>query len=203
MKRVTKSVTALLLALVLSLTLLPAQALAADTAPATQTYTGTAYVGAHTNPVYARVWKGVAETSLQTAPSAQTAVAAQAVDYLTETEAVAALRKQMVARKETMTLNVKLPSGTDIEEAVTGIWDKAMEHVSGSGTTGDYLHWQHSGYDCPPVDYWDDDTNITFTVTFQRHLKTSAIWFTTAAQEAAPRKRPTVQLRVVRGGHAA
>ena len=184
MKRVTKSVTALLLALVLSLTLLPAQALAADTAPATQTYTGTAYVGAHTNPVYARVWKGVAETSLQTAPSAQTAVAAQAVDYLTETEAVAALRKQMVARKETMTLNVKLPSGTDIEEAVTGIWDKAMEHVSGSGTTGDYLHWQHSGYDCPPVDYWDDDTNITFTVTFQRHPKTSAIWFTTAAQEA-------------------
>ena len=185
MKRVTKSVTALLLALVLSLTLLPAQALAADTAPATQTYTGTAYVGAHTNPVYARVWKGVAETSLQTAPSAQTAVAAQAVDYLTETEAVAALRKQMVARKETMTLNVKLPSGTDIEEGVTGIWDKAMEHVSGSGTTGDYLHWQHSGYDCPPVDYWDDDTNITFTVTFQRHPKTSAIWFTTAAQEAA------------------
>ena len=185
MKRVTKSVTALLLALVLSLTLLPAQALAADTAPATQTYTGTAYVGAHTNPVYARVWKGVAETSLQTAPSAQTAVAAQAVDYLTETETVAALRKQMVARKETMTLNVKLPSGTDIEEAVTGIWDKAMEHVSGSGTTGDYLHWQHSGYDCPPVDYWDDDTNITFTVTFQRHPKTSAIWFTTAAQEAA------------------
>ena len=185
MKRVTKSVTALLLALVLSLTLLPAQALAADTAPATQTYTGTAYVGAHTNPVYARVWKGIAETSLQTAPSAQTAVAAQAVDYLTETEAVAALRKQMVARKETMTLNVKLPSGTDIEEAVTGIWDKAMEHVSGSGTTGDYLHWQHSGYDCPPVDYWDDDTNITFTVTFQRHPKTSAIWFTTAAQEAA------------------
>ena len=185
MKRVTKSVTALLLALVLSLTLLPAQALAADTAPATQTYTGTAYVGAHTNPVYARVWKGVTETSLQTAPSAQTAVAAQAVDYLTETEAVAALRKQMVARKETMTLNVKLPSGTDIEEAVTGIWDKAMEHVSGSGTTGDYLHWQHSGYDCPPVDYWDDDTNITFTVTFQRHPKTSAIWFTTAAQEAA------------------
>ena len=185
MKRVTKSVTALLLALVLSLTLLPAQALAADTAPATQTYTGTVYVGAHTNPVYARVWKGVAETSLQTAPSAQTAVAAQAVDYLTETEAVAALRKQMVARKETMTLNVKLPSGTDIEEAVTGIWDKAMEHVSGSGTTGDYLHWQHSGYDCPPVDYWDDDTNITFTVTFQRHPKTSAIWFTTAAQEAA------------------
>ena len=185
MKRVTKSVTALLLALVLSLTLLPAQALAADTAPATQTYTGTAYVGAHTNPVYARVWKGVAETSLQTAPSAQTAVAAQAVDYLTETEAVAALRKQMVARKETMTLNVKLPSGTDIEEAATGIWDKAMEHVSGSGTTGDYLHWQHSGYDCPPVDYWDDDTNITFTVTFQRHPKTSAIWFTTAAQEAA------------------
>ena len=185
MKRVTKSVTALLLALVLSLTLLPAQALAADTAPATQTYTGTAYVGAHTNPVYARVWKGVAETSLQTAPSAQTAVAAQAVDYLTETEAVAALRKQMVARKETMTLNVKLPSGTDIEEAVTGIWDKAMEHVSGSGTTGDYLHWQHSGHDCPPFDYWDDDTNITFTVTFQRHPKTSAIWFTTAAQEAA------------------
>ena len=185
MKHVTKSVTALLLALVLSLTLLPAQALAADTVPATQTYTGTAYVGAHTNPVYARVWKGVAETSLQTAPSAQTAVAAQAVDYLTETEAVAALRKQMVARKETMTLNVKLPSGTDIEEAVTGIWDKAMEHVSGSGTTGDYLHWQHSGYDCPPVDYWDDDTNITFTVTFQRHPKTSAIWFTTAAQEAA------------------
>ena len=185
MKRVTKSVTALLLALVLSLTLLPAQALAADTAPATQTYTGTAYVGAHTNPVYARVWKGVAETSLQTAPSAQTAVAAQAVDYLTETEAVAALRKQMVARKETMTLNVKLPSGTDIEEAATDIWDKAMEHVSGSGTTGDYLHWQHSGYDCPPFDYWDDDTNITFTVTFQRHPKTSAIWFTTAAQEAA------------------
>ena len=185
MKRIGKSLAALALALVMSLTLLPAQALAADTAPATQTYTGTAYVGAHTNPVYARVWKGVAETSLQTAPSAQTAVAAQAVDYLTETEAVAALRKQMVARKETMTLNVKLPSGTDIEEAVTGIWDKAMEHVSGSGTTGDYLHWQHSGHDCPPFDYWDDDTNITFTVTFQRHPKTSAIWFTTAAQEAA------------------
>ena len=182
-QRTRKLLTLLLIAAMVMSLMVPA--LAADTAPATQTYTGTAYVGAHTNPVYARVWKGVAETSLQTAPSAQTAVAAQAVDYLTETEAVAALRKQMVARKETMTLNVKLPSGTDIEEAVTGIWDKAMEHVSGSGTTGDYLHWQHSGYDCPPVDYWDDDTNITFTVTFQRHPKTSAIWFTTAAQEAA------------------
>jgi len=48
MKRVTKSVTALLLALVLSLTLLPAQALAADTAPAQTTY-----IGSYVNPAYA------------------------------------------------------------------------------------------------------------------------------------------------------
>lgn len=47
MKRVTKSVTALLLALVLSLTLLPAQALAADTAPAQTTY-----IGSYVNPAY-------------------------------------------------------------------------------------------------------------------------------------------------------
>ena len=48
MKRVTKSVTALLLALVLSLTLLPAQALAADTAPAQTTY-----IGSYVNPANA------------------------------------------------------------------------------------------------------------------------------------------------------
>ncbi len=180
MKRVTKSVTALLLALVLSLTLLPAQALAADTAPAQTTY-----IGSYVNPAYAGkigIPRRQSTLSVQTAQITQPKKAGTV--YTKEAEAAADLRKQMVSRSEVMSVTLR-SARDDMLTLAADLWDLALDHVEGSGTTGDYLRWQHTGKSCAmkkmPL---ASGYQYTFTYTpYTEYFDT--IWFTTAAQEAA------------------
>ena len=180
MKRVTKSVTALLLALVLSLTLLPAQALAADTAPAQTTY-----IGSYVNPAYAGkigIPRRQSTLSVQTAQITQPKKAGTV--YTSEAAAAADLRKQMVSRSEVMSVTLRSAS-KDVETIAVNLWNLALDHVEGSGTTGDYLRWQHTGKSCAmkkmPL---ASGYQYTFTYTpYTEYFDT--IWFTTAAQEAA------------------
>ena len=180
MKRVTKSVTALLLALVLSLTLLPAQALAADTAPAQTTY-----IGSYVNPAYAGkigIPRRQSTLSVQTAQITQPKKAGTV--YTSEAAAAADLRKQMVSRSEVMSVTLR-SARDDMLTLAADLWDLALDHVEGSGTTGDYLRWQHTGKSCAmkkmPL---ASGYQYTFTYTpYTEYFDT--IWFTTAAQEAA------------------
>ena len=180
MKRVTKSVTALLLALVLSLTMLPAQALAADTAPAQTTY-----IGSYVNPAYAGkigIPRRQSTLSVQTAQITQPKKAGTV--YTKEAEAAADLRKQMVSRSEEMVVTLR-SARDDMLTLAADLWDLALDHVEGSGTTGDYLRWQHTGKSCAmkkmPL---ASGYQYTFTYTpYTEYFDT--IWFTTAAQEAA------------------
>jgi len=180
MKRVTKSVTALLLALVLSLTLLPAQALAADTAPAQTTY-----IGSYVNPAYAGkigIPRRQSTLSVQTAQITQPKKAGTV--YTKEAEAAADLRKQMVSRSEEMVVTLR-SARDDMLTLAADLWDLALDHVEGSGTTGDYLRWQHTGKSCAmkkmPL---ASGYQYTFTYTpYTEYFDT--IWFTTNAQEAA------------------
>ena len=180
MKRVTKSVTALLLALVLSLTLLPAQALAADTAPAQTTY-----IGSYVNPAYAGkigIPRRQSTLSVQTAQITQPKKAGTV--YTSEAAAAADLRKQMVSRSEVMSVTLRSAS-KDVETIALNLWNLAIDHVEGSGTTGDYLRWQFAAMSCSVAgESLDSGYRYTFTyVPDTEYFDT--IWFTTAAQEAA------------------
>ena len=172
MKKVTKRLTALLLALVMSLTLLPTQVLAAES--------GTVgYVEAtlRVDPVYSSILKvRIPDISSRQKP---TAMPAESVTYLSETAAVEEVRRQMLARAETIQLSLKLPSGSDIQGTLARIWDSALEHTRSNGTGGDYLRWQGGRYFYyPGFSYRDNGSYITFTMYFQTN------WFTTAQQEA-------------------
>ena len=180
MKRVTKSVTALLLALVLSLTLLPAQALAADTAPAQTTY-----IGSYVNPAYAGkigIPRRQSTLSVQTAQITQPKKAGTV--YTSEAAAAVDLRKQMVSRSETMSVTLRSAS-KDVETIALNLWNLAMDHVEGSGTTGDYLRWQFAAMTCS-VAGESLDSGYRYTFTYVPDTTYSdTMWFTTAAQEAA------------------
>ena len=180
MKRVTKSVTALLLALVLSLTLLPAQALAADTAPAQTTY-----IGSYVNPAYAGkigIPRRQSTLSVQTAQITQPKKAGTV--YTSEAAAAVDLRKQMVSRSEEMVVTLRSASD-DVETIALNLWNLAMDHVEGSGTTGDYLRWQFAAMSCS-VAGESLDSGYRYTFTYVPDTTYSdTIWFTTATQEAA------------------
>ena len=172
MKKVTKRLTALLLALVMSLTLLPTQVLAAES--------GTiGYVEStlRVDPVYSSILKvRIADISSRQKP---TAMPAESVTYLSEMAAVEEVRRQMLTRAETIPLSLKLPSGSDIQGTLARIWDSALEHTRSNGTGGDYLRWQGGKYFYyPGFSYRDNGSYITFTMYFHTN------WFTTAQQEA-------------------
>ena len=180
MKRVTKSVTALLLALVLSLTLLPAQALAADTAPAQTTY-----IGSYVNPAYAGkigIPRRQSTLSVQTAQITQPKKSGTV--YPSEAAAAADLRKQMVSRSEVMSVTLRSAS-KDVETIALNLWNLAMDHVEGSGTTGDYLRWQFAAMS-GSVEGESLDSGYQYTFTYVPDTTYSdTIWLTTNAQEAA------------------
>ena len=180
MKRVTKSVTALLLALVLSLTLLPAQALAADTAPAQTTY-----IGSYVNPAYAGkigIPRRQSTLSVQTAQITQPKKAGTV--YTSEAAAAADLRKQMVSRSEVMSVTLRSAS-KDVETIALNLWNLAIDHVEGSGTTGDYLRWQFAAMSCS-VAGESLDSGYRYTFTYVPDTTYSdTIWLTTNAKEAA------------------
>ena len=172
MKKVTKSLTALLLALVMSLTLLPTQVLAAESGTV-----GYVESTLRVDPVYSNILKvRIPDISSRQKP---TAMPAESVTYLSETAAVEEVRRQMLARAETIPLSLKLPSGSDIQGTLARIWDTALEHTRGNGTAGDYLRWQGGRYFYyPGFSYRDNGSYITFSMYFQTN------WFTTAQQEA-------------------
>ena len=172
MKKVTKSLTALLLALVMSLTLLPTQALAAESAAKPRSYTAS-----YVNPLYAGIADSGASVSTQTAPVAY-AASVQAADtgYLTTKAAVIKeMRSQMIDRQSTIEFKVKMEPGTiDLKEW----WQEAISHVTGDGSSGDFLRWQFKSYGAgaEPEMFnksWTGGYEITYTVT----------WYTTTQQE--------------------
>ena len=172
MKKVTKSLTALLLALVMSLTLLPTQALAAESAAKPRSYTVS-----YTNPLYADIADSGTFISTRTAPATY-AASAEAADtgYLTTRAAVIAeLRSQMIDRQSTIEFKVKLEPGTiDLK----GWWQEAISHVTGDGSSGDFLRWQFKSYDAGATpekfnESWTGGYEVTYTV----------MWYTTSQQE--------------------
>ena len=172
MKKVTKRLTALLLALVMSLTLLPTQVLAAESGTV-----GYVESTLRVDPVYSSILKvRIPDISSRQKP---TAMPAESVTYLSEMAAVEEVRRQMLTRAETIPLSLKLPSGSDIQGTLAHIWDSALEHTRSNGTGGDYLRWQGGKYFYyPGFSYRDNGSYITFTMYFQTN------WFTTAQQEA-------------------
>ena len=172
MKKVTKRLTALLLALVMSLTLLPTQVLAAESGTV-----GYVESTLRVDPVYSSILKvRIPDISSRQKP---TAMPAESVTYLSEMAAVEEVRRQMLTRAETIPLSLKLPSGSDIQGTLARIWDSALEHTRSNGSGGDYLRWQGGKYFYyPGFSYRDNGSYITFTMYFQTN------WFTTAQQEA-------------------
>ena len=172
MKKVTKSLTALLLALVMSLTLLPTQALAAESAAKPRSYTVS-----YTNPLYADIADSGTFISTRTAPTTY-AASAEAADtgYLTTRAAVIAeLRSQMIDRQSTIEFKVKLEPGTiDLKDW----WQEAISHVTGDGSSGDFLRWQFKSYGAGATpekfnESWTGGYEVTYTV----------MWYTTSQQE--------------------
>ena len=172
MKKVTKSLTALLLALVMSLTLLPTQALAAESAAKPRSY-----AVSYTNPLYAGIADSGTLISTRTAPTTY-AASAEAGDtgYLTTRAAVIAeLRSQMIDRQSTIEFKVKLEPGTiDLKDW----WQEAISHVTGDGSSGDFLRWQFKSYGggATPEKFnesWTGGYEVTYTV----------MWYTTSQQE--------------------
>ena len=172
MKKVTKSLTALLLALVMSLTLLPTQALAAESAAKPRSYTVS-----YTNPLYAGIADSGTFISTRTAPTTY-AASAEAADtgYLTTRAAVIAeLRSQMIDRQSTIAFKVKLEPGTiDLKDW----WQEALSHVTGDGSSGDFLRWQFKSYGAGATpekfnESWTGGYEVTYTV----------MWYTTSQQE--------------------
>ena len=172
MKKVTKSLTALLLALVMSLTLLPTQALAAESAAKPRSY-----AVSYTNPLYAGIADSGTFISTRTAPTTYAASAEAAdTDYLTTRAAVIAeLRSQMIDRQSTIEFKVKLEPGTiDLKDW----WQEAISHVTGDGSSGDFLRWQFKSYGggATPEKFnesWTGGYEVTYTV----------MWYTTSQQE--------------------
>ena len=183
MKRVRKSLMALVLALVMSLTLLPVQAMAMESGLTGKGEARSVQAQVYINPLYAGTQRdktGLWAQALSTAEQPP-----NADECLSEAEAAKELHKQMLARKGEITLHVKQAYGADASEAVGRIWRSAMAHMKGTGATGDYLRYHNGGYYCPVFLVYPTDNGASqvFTVTYQHHPKFSTLWYTTAAQE--------------------
>ena len=186
MKRVRKSLMALVLALVMSLTLLPVQAMAMESGLIGKSEARSVQAPVYINPLYAGTQRdktGLGAQALSTADLAEQPPNAD--ECLSEVEAAKELHKQMLARKDEITLHVKQAYGADASEAVGRIWRSAMAHMKGTGATGDYLRYHNGGYYCPVFLVYPTDNGASqiFTVTYQHHPKFSTLWYTTAAQE--------------------
>ena len=186
MKRVGKSLTALALALVMSLTLLPVQAMAMESGLTGKREARSVQAPVYINPLYAGTQRDKTGLWAQALSTAETAEQPPNADEcLSEAEAAKELHKQMLARKDEITLHVKQAYGADAGEAVGRIWRSAMAHMKGTGATGDYLRYHNGGYSCPDFLVYPTDNGASqvFTVTYQHHPKFSTLWYTTAAQE--------------------
>ena len=182
MKRIGKSLAALVLALVMSLTLLPVQAMAVEGDLTGKGGLKTVYTGEYVNPLYADAlgaetsgWSQF-KTSIQWVADVQTAADEP---YLTEAEAVKELQRQMIAREESITINVQVPSGADLQKKMAAWWQDALAHTSKNGSAGDYLRWQYAGYSSSALTSNGSDWKVTYAA----HEGMTSIWYTNAAQE--------------------
>ena len=74
------------------------------------------------------------------------------------------------------------PTG-DHRKVAANLWDKAQDHIRGSGTTGDYLLWQYGGISYS-FSYSEKGREYEYDITYKPNEKYSnTIWYTTAAQE--------------------
>ena len=182
MKRVGKSLAALALALVMSLTLLPVQAMAAEVGPTGKDGSKTVYTGEYVNPLYADVLGGETSGWSQTEVSIQRATDVQTdanEPCLTEAEAVKELQRKMIAREESITINVRVSSGADLEKKIAACWQDALAHTSKNGSAGDYLRWQYAGYKWKASSSNGTDWKVTFTAATGR----TSIWYSKKEQE--------------------
>ena len=183
MKRIGKSLAALVLALVMSLTLLPVQAMAVEGDLTGKGGLKTVYTGEYVNPLYADAlgaetsgWSQL-KTSIQWVADVQT-VADE--PYLTEAETVKELQRQMIAREESITINVRVPSGAeDLQKKIAACWQDALAHTSENGSAGDYLRWQYAGYKWKASRSNGTDWKVTFTAATGR----PSIWYSNKEQE--------------------
>ena len=181
-----KKLLSLLLALVMTATLLPVQAMAAEGGLAERCGLKTVYTGEYVNPLYADALG--AETSGWSQPKASTQWASDVqtaanATYLTEAEAVEVLRRQMVARSDRIQIRVRTTPTGDHRKVAANLWDKAQDHIRGSGTTGDYLLWQYGGISYS-FSYSEKGREYEYDITYKPNEKYSnTIWYTTAAQE--------------------
>ena len=182
MKRIGKSLAALVLALVMSLTLLPVQAMAVEGDLTGKGGLKTVYTGECVNPLYADAlgaetsgWSQL-KTSIQWVADVQTAADEP---YLTEAEAVKELQRQMIAREESITINVRVPSDADLQKKIAACWQDALAHTSGNGSAGDYLRWQYAGYKWKASSSNGTDWKVTFTAATGR----PSIWYAKKEQE--------------------
>ena len=181
-----KKLLSLLLALVMTATLLPVQAMAAEGGLAERCGLKTVYTGEYVNPLYADALG--AETSGWSQPKASTQWASDVqtaanATYLTEAEAVEVLRRQMVARSDRIQISVRTTPTGDHRKVAANLWDKAQDHIRGSGTTGDYLLWQYGGISYS-FSYSEKGREYEYDITYKPNEKYSnTIWYTTAAQE--------------------
>ena len=182
MKRVGKSLAALALALAMSLTLLPVQAMAAEVGPTGKDGSKTVYTGEYVNPLYADVLGGETSGWSQTEVSIQRATDVQTdanEPCLTEAEAVKELQRKMIAREESITINVRVSSGADLEKKIAACWQDALAHTSKNGSAGDYLRWQYAGYKWKASSSNGTDWKVTFTAATGR----TSIWYSKKEQE--------------------
>ena len=181
-----KKLLSLLLALVMTATLLPVQAMAAEVGSTGKGGLKTVYTMEYVNPLYADALG--AETSGWSQPKASMQWAADvqtAADepYLTEAEAVKVLRSQMIARSNDIHIKLRTAPTNDHGAVVKNLWHKAQEHIKGSGTTGDYLLWQYGGIG-GSFSYRQLGRENEYDITYGPNRNySSTIWYTTAAQE--------------------
>ena len=173
MKRI-KSMLALLLAALMTLTLLPVTA-AAESAARTEEQAGHfAYV----NPFYRRTHTDAelaADLAARQAGAQPTRAATP--HYTSFASAAGYVRSQMVARKESFTLSVPdtmlSPTNEDLTDALV---EEAMAHAAGGDPrAGDSLRWQIGYCYCTKVDRETGKNTLHYT----------AMYYTTTSQENA------------------
>lgn len=149
----------LLLALIMTLSLLPAEAFASQP-PA---------------PLFFHA-EGTAEEFGPTALPADTSGLASAAEQTDPqiTEAIAAVRETLKNRRQTVTVNIKGYPFSESKTIYTAILAGALAHT-GKPTEGDYIKWHYGGWKVS-IEGFDSDFDMVFT--FEQYLST-------AEQEAA------------------
>ena len=174
-----KRILSMLLALLMVLTILPAQALATQ---AEETgHAGSMELPARVNPLYTNVLS-VEDLELpeNTAPTVDATVA---VTYLSESDAIAAIRQKLVARSTSFNISVKSTRylESQMNDWANDLLDASMVHT-GKPNEGDYLDWQYGGWG-GRVEWKTSGSTICATFTY------NVDYYTTAAQENAVTQR--------------